>query len=68
MATGPSRPHLPPQKSPRSTVRMSSVESELAKKRQMEAAKRRTGWASTIMTRGGLTGQANTQKAKVLGT
>ena len=63
----PSSPKLSPRPSARPTIRTSSVESELAKKRQREAAKRRTGWASTIMTRGVEVGQANTQKAKVLG-
>jgi hypothetical protein len=43
-----------------------SIASEEEKKRQREAAKRRTGWASTIMTRGGL-GQARTEKTEVLG-
>jgi len=43
-----------------------SIEEEAAKRRQREAAKRRTGWASTIMTRGEL-GTLSTQKAKALG-
>lgn len=65
MPTGPSRLKIP-QISPKPTPRRLSEESEEAKKRQREAAKRRTGYASTIMTRGGL-GQANTGKTSALG-
>lgn len=63
--TGPSRPHIA-QVSPRPTPGRLAQESEEARKRQRKAAKRRTGYASTIMTRGGL-GQVQTQKASVLG-
>ncbi len=68
MPTGPSRPHIPPAQTvaPKPTPRRMAQESEEAKKRQQEAAKRRTGWASTILTRGGL-GAAQTQKSKALG-
>ena len=63
----PSKPHLPPVASPKPTPSRLSIKQEEAKKRQREAAKRRTGWASTIMTRGGNLGTLQTQKTKALG-
>lgn len=66
MPTGPSKPKIPVA-TPKPTARRTTIESEEAKKRQREAAKRRTGYASTIMTRGGL-GTLETGKAKALGT
>jgi len=62
----PKDPKLPPVQAAKPTPRRMSIEAEEAKKRQRVSAQRRTGWASTLMTRGGL-GQATTQKAKVLG-
>ena len=64
MPPSPSKPKLPPirKESPRpQLMNLQSVEDE-----ERNAQKRRHGYASTVMTRGGL-GPAQTQKARVLG-
>ncbi len=69
MPTGPSKPHFAPpviaeRPSPPPRARAVSLE-PLREQERQEAAKRR-GFASTVMTRGGL-GAAQTEKTRVLG-
>jgi hypothetical protein len=66
MATGPSRPALPPPAAPKPTSRLIRDKTEAAKEEQRKEAKRRKGYAKTIATRGGL-GEARTEKQKALG-
>ena len=64
MPKSPSVPKLPPRKAvsqPAKTAVLESVKDE-----ERKSYKRRRGYMSTVMTRGGL-GAAQTQKAKVLG-
>ena len=56
--------NIPPAESPR--PRSLIMESERAKRRFQAKVRRRRGFGSTIMTRGGL-GNLNIQKAKALG-
>lgn len=68
MATGPSRPHVPPpeKKAPKPTSRLLRDKTEAAKKQQSESAKKRTSYAKSIATRGGL-GDLQTDKQRALG-
>lgn len=68
MPTGPSRPHIAPpvQQRPRPAARPREVSLEPLKEDERRQAARKRGYASTIITRGGL-GVAQTDKARALG-
>ena len=62
--TGPSKPHIPKQEVPSPRPREALLEG--VREEERKQIKRRRGYSSSVMTRGGL-GVAQTQKATALG-
>ena len=61
------RPSAPKLQTQAIRPRPREVDLEAVKEQERELMKKRQGYSSTVMTRGGGLGTAQTQKAKVLG-
>lgn len=66
MPTGPSRPRFPAQTQPSPPPRPQAAALESVREAERRAIKKRRGFRSTILTRGGL-GVAQTEKKTALG-